>query len=100
MDSILLMFLTVIVGGCLFAIAIWSRDLAKAKGREFHWWHWLLIAIWAFSWLVAFAWLGTSLGEGDVDKAGWIGFGIILVFNVIIGLITWQLIARQKPSEV
>jgi len=99
MGSILLMFLSVVVGGCLVGMAIWSRDLAKTRGREFQWWHWLLVAIWAFTWLAAFAWLGTSLGEGGIDKAAWMGFGFILGFNVILAGVIFALLRRRIPSE-
>ena len=101
MDSILLMFVIAITGACLLGIAVWGRDLiTKTTGKTLKWWHWLLYGLWAIIWLVAFAWLGSQLGETpDVDKAAWLGFGVLIAFNIILGLVTWQLIVRQKPAE-
>lgn len=104
MDSILLFFLSLIVGGSLVAVlyAIWK--VSKSTGRVLQWWHWLLTAIWVFIWVIAFAFLGSILGEsaggaGQLERGAWLGFSFIFGFNIILGLVIWQLLVRQKVSS-
>ncbi len=104
MDSILLFFLTVIVGIAVVAMLYFMWKATKSAGKVLHWWHWLLSALWVFTFLVAFAWLGSFLGEGagggkGVTQGAWMGWGVIMIVNIILGLAIWQVTASQKASS-
>jgi len=101
MGSILLYFLAIVVGACLVAVAIWLKDIARARSVEFAWWHWLLFVIWSFTWILAFAWLGSQLGEGSMEKGAWIGFGLLIFINLLIGisLVMWGIMRPQEKLE-
>ena len=103
MDSILLFFLSLIVGGSLAAVLYTIWKVSKSTGRVLRWWHWLLTAIWVFTLVIAFAFLGSILGEsaggaGQLERGAWLGFAFVFGFNIILGMIIWQLIIRQKVS--
>ena len=103
MDSILLFFLTVIVGLAVAAMGYFLLKAAQSAGKVLLWWHWLLSGLWIFSFLVAFAWLGSFLGEGaggagGLSQGAWMGWGFIMIINIILGLVIWQVLRRQKAS--
>lgn len=103
MDSILLFFLTVVVGLAVAAMAYFLLKAAQSAGKVLAWWHWLLSGFWVFSFLVAFAWLGSLIGEGagggqGVIMGAWIGWAVIMAVNVILGVVIWQVLSRQKVA--
>ena len=103
MDSILLFFLSVIVGLAVAGMAYFLLKAAQSRGKVLAWWHWLLSGFWVLSFLVAFAWLGSFLGEGagggkGLAQGAWLGWAIIMVVNIIIGLVIWQTLKRQKAT--
>jgi len=103
MDSILLFFLTVIVGLAVGAMGYFLLKAARSAGKVLVWWHWLLSALWVLTFLVAFAWLGSLIGEGAGGGKGtiqgaWIGWAAVMVVNVVIGLVIWKVLQRQKAT--
>ena len=101
MDSMLLFLLTIIVGGSLAAVLYVLWKVSKSASRVLQWWHWLLTAIWVLTFVVAFAFLGSILGEsaggaGGLERGAWLGFAIVFGFNILLGLVIWQLLRRQK----
>ena len=106
MDSMWLFLLTVVVGIAVAAMGYFVRKGAQAAGREMQWWHWLLSGLWVLTLIFAFAWLGSFLGEGastgqtgSTNQGAWMGWGILMLINVIIGSLIWRLAMRRKVSS-
>lgn len=106
MDSMWLFLLTVVVGIAVVAMGYFVRKGAQAAGREMQWWHWLLSGLWVLIFILAFAWLGSFLGEGaSTGKTGstvqgaWLGWGILILINLFIGSLIWRFVMRHKISS-
>ena len=82
-----------IIGAGLVLAILGFIALAGEKGWKFSWWHWFLMAIGGAIFLYGVAFLGTSYGEGT-PGAGWLMFGITLVFSAIIGTIVGRTFRR------
>ena len=95
----MLLYLFIIFGGVgLLAALISFANMAKASGRAFRWWHWLMASISVVLCVTSFAWLGTQMGEG-VPRGGWYGFGFIIVLSLIFGLLTWRLLPSKQVAS-
>ena len=103
MDSILLFFLTVIIGLAVGAMGYFLVKATQSSGKVLVWWHWLLSALWVLTFLVAFAWLGSLIGEGAGGGKGtimgaWLGWAAIMIVNIILGLVIFQVLRSQKAT--
>ena len=100
MDSIVLFFVTLVVGASLGAMAWISKGMAESRGYVLRWWHWLLMAIGMIFFVLTFAWFGTMLGEGPfTQQAAWQGGLVGLVITAIIAIVLWRLILVSKSTE-
>ena len=84
----------------LAAVAWALFSMAKSYGKAVKWWHWFMFVISAILWIFSFSWLGAQLGEelgGKVFAQGAIfGWGIAFALSILLALVTFQLIRRQK----
>jgi hypothetical protein len=89
-------FLFSIIAGAVMGIAIYSLgNAAKATGRAFSWWHWVMACASGLLWVTAFAWLGSQLGEG-ASRGGWIGFALVTSLALLFAILTWRLLPSKK----
>jgi len=89
-------FLFSIIAGAVMGIAIYSLgNAAKATGRPFSWWHWVMACASGLLWVISFAWLGSQLGEG-APRGGWIGFGFIAGLALLFAVLVWRLLPSKK----
>ncbi len=97
-----LLWLIMISGTCLLGTIFFGWKMTKDSGRTILWWQWIMVAISAFLWVIAFAWLGSQLTEllGGFKQtlAAWSGFGVLAGISILLAVITVQLVRRQEPS--
>ena len=83
------------VEGILTCLALWGlRAWMQDSHRPMPWWKWLLVVIWIGFAGLSIAFVGTSLGEGEVQAAylgGLWGAVIAVISAVVIGrVLLWK----------
>lgn len=78
----------------LAAIRAWRRD----AGAPLRWWHWVLILAWLLFFGVSCAFIGTSLGEGEITAAtrGGIIMGLLVLIS---GVAIWRLLPQAEAPR-
>ncbi len=80
---------------CLVVIGFkaWMED----RGVPLPFWKWILIGIWILLFSFAIAFVGTNIGEGEMNAAliGGIIFGLL---SVITGVGLWRLLMKNKKK--
>lgn len=71
----------------IIALRVWAQD----KGIPMPFWKWPVVIIWVVFCGVSIAFVGTSIGEGEMDAAF---FGAIFaaVIASISGVVVWRLL--------
>ena len=88
------MFWIGLIFGAAIAVGVY---FAIKYNLNLKWWQWLLAALAILALFAAVQHLYGSFGENEV-KSAWIGFAIFGVIAVIIGVVDWQLIIRNKKD--
>jgi len=77
---------------CLAIIALrtWTQD----KGIRMPFWKWPMVIVWVLFLAISIAYVGTSIGEGEMDAAF---FGAIFaaVIASISGVVVWRLLRTR-----
>ena len=74
----------------IIALRIWAQD----KGIRMPFWKWPVVIVWVLFLAVSIAYVGTSIGEGEMDAAF---FGAIFaaVMASILGVVAWRLLRMR-----
>ncbi len=80
------------VEGLLAALAIVAlRTWAQDKGIRMSFWKWPMVVVWVLFLGVSIAYVGTSIGEGEMDAA-FLGAICGAVMASISGVVVWRLL--------
>ena len=84
--------------GILFAgLSAGAKVWFEEKGFVMKWWKWLLAALWWFLVFFTFFAAFTFLGEGE-SRAFWLSMLVFGIFDIILGVGLWRLLARGKTA--
>lgn len=74
----------------IIALRIWTRD----RGIRMPFWKWPVVVVWVLFLAISIAYVGTSIGEGEMDAAF---FGAIFaaVMASILGVVAWRLLRMR-----
>jgi len=86
------MFWIGLIFGAAIAVGVY---FAIKYNLNLTWWQWLLAALAILALFAAVQHLYGSFAENEV-KSAWMGFAIFGVVAIIIGVVDWQLIIRNK----
>lgn len=77
---------------CLAIIAL--RTWAQDKGIRMPFWKWPVVVVWVLFLAMSIAYIGTSIGEGEMDAA-FLGAIFTAVIASMSGTVVWRLLRMR-----